>query len=34
MAQVDEVAKGIYRICTFEPQSGLNFNQCKTFYVQ
>jgi flavorubredoxin len=27
MAQVDEMAKGIYRICTFEPQSGLNFNQ-------
>ncbi|MGI8909331.1 MAG: FprA family A-type flavoprotein [Rubrobacteraceae bacterium] len=27
MAQVDEVANGIYRICTFEPESGLNFNQ-------
>ncbi len=27
MAQVDEVSKGIYRICTFEQESGLNFNQ-------
>ena len=27
MAQVDEVTRGIYRICTFEPESGLNFNQ-------
>ncbi len=27
MAQVDEVAEGIYRICTFVPGAGINFNQ-------
>ncbi len=27
MTQVEELAEGIYRICTFVPEAGLNFNQ-------
>jgi hypothetical protein len=27
MAQVDEIAEGIYRIATFAPRFGLTFNQ-------